>query len=73
MVTLFILLLLILGGVFMYLKLQKTDEEDEVTDTGDDEDQPVADSQEKVKAAVSAKKKEKVAKKALAPIWDNLQ
>ena len=66
MVTLFILLLLILGGVFMYLKLQKTDEEDEVTDTGDDEDQPVADSQEKVKAAVSAKKKEKVAKKALA-------
>ena len=66
MVTLFILLLLILGGVFMYLKLQKTDEEDEVTDTGDDEDQPVADSQEKVKAADSAKKKEKAAKKALA-------
>ncbi len=66
MVNLFILLLLILGGVFMYLKLQKTDEEDEVTDTGDDEDQVVADSQEKVKAAASAKKKEKAAKKALA-------
>jgi len=61
MVTLFILLLLILGGVFMYLKLQKTDEDDEVTDTGDDEDQQAAD-----KDADSAKKKEKAAKKALA-------